>query len=214
MKKKVVLVLLALVALLIFGVLGYSISSPIIRQSELTNNIPDTLEAKEIMKTVERAYDIQAEAAYTFDLKKFPAVFINDPRFPLPSSTLQVVREMTDNPSLESAGYLDYKMAYYSWWRDGVLHQEAIKAKAKSENRALTDEEKRSLMDKYGRSAPARAEGTRTTREFPVEFISMEINDDISQVVIDDGPRTVKLILVLVDKQWYIAGIKGISIHP
>ena len=42
----------------------------------------------------------------------------------------------------------------------------------------------------------------------------MEIVEDIATALIDDGPRTVELTLVLVDKEWYIAGIKGISIHP
>ncbi|RPJ27329.1 MAG: hypothetical protein EHM33_08460 [Chloroflexi bacterium] len=164
------------------------------------------------MQTIERAYDIEAEAAHTFDLSKFSTVFINDPRFPLPSSTLQDVREMTDNLSLESAGYLDYKMAYYSWRRDGALHLDKLKEKAKAENRSLTQTEVRSLTDKYGRTAPPRTQ--ETTRNIPVKFISMGINDDISYVVIDDGPRTRQLTLILVDKKWYIAGTKGISIHP
>lgn len=180
--------------------------------SDSSDDIPDTPEAKEIKKTIERAYDIESEAAYTFDLKKFPIVFINDPRFPVSPSTLQAVREMTDNLSLESAGYLDYKIAYNMWAANAILHYEEIHKKAKAENRELTKEEKQSLTDKYGRGTPGRAESP--IRSFPVKFISMEINDDIALVVIDDGPRTVELTLVLVDNHWYIAAIKGISIHP
>ncbi|MBI5964598.1 MAG: hypothetical protein HY863_14055 [Chloroflexi bacterium] len=67
------------------------------------------------MKTVEKANDVEAEAAYTFDIKKFPTVFINDLRFPVSSGTLETIRELTNNPSLESAGWLDYKAAFYSW---------------------------------------------------------------------------------------------------
>ena len=209
MSKKVLILgvlVLALVAL------GFSKGLLIITRSESPASIPDTPESKKIMKTIENAYNIEAEAAYTFDLKKFPTVFINDPRFPLPSSTLQIVREMTNDLSLETAGYLDYKLAFYTWRADTTLHFEEVQKKAKSENRALTAEEKRSLIDQYGRSAPARATGPK--KKIPIRFISMEIVEDIATALIDDGPRTVELTLVLVDKEWYIAGIKGISIHP
>src|SRR5215213_156883 len=158
MNKKAVVILFALAVLLIFVAVGFSIRSPRIRQSEVKHNIPDTSETKEIMKTIERAYDIKAEAAYTFDLKKLPTVFINDPRFPLNEKDLETVRQLTYNPSLESAGWLDYEIAHYSWWRDAVLHSEAVHAEAKAENRDLTQEERKSLVDPYGRVAPARVE--------------------------------------------------------
>ena len=212
MNKKAILILLALAVLLVFGALGFSIRSPRIRQSELIHNIPDTPEAKEIMKTIERAYDIQAEAAYTFDLSKFPTVFINDPRFPVSSKTLETIRQLTNNPSLESAGWLDYMMASFSWRRDAILHTEAIHEKAKSEKRDLTEEEKKSLVDPQGRMAPARVESP--IRKTPLTFFSAEIDGDIANVVLDDGPRTVQLTLVLVDKKWYIAAYKGLSVHP
>lgn len=210
--KKAILVLLALAVLLILGALGYSIRSPRIRQSELRHNIPDTPEAKEIMKTIERAYDIKAEAAYTFDLKKLPTVFINDPRFPLSEKHLETVRQLTYNPSLESAGWLDYEIAHYSWLRDAILHSEAVHAKAKAENRDLTQEERKSLVDPYGRIAPARVDSP--TRKGRIRFLSVEIDGDIATVVLDDGPRTVQMTLVFVDKKWYIADSKILSMHP
>jgi hypothetical protein len=211
MKKKI---LILIVLALTLGTLGLSERLVMVQESASPSHIPDTPEAKKIMKTIEDAYNIEVEAAHTFDLKKFPTVFMNDPRYPMAPATLQVVREMTDNLSLESAGYLDYKLAYYTWWGEGAVLQETLKAKAKAENRKLTKEEKQSLTDQYGRTAPLRPEGSSTTRKNPVRFISMEVNDDIALVVIDDGPRTVELTLVLVDNHWYIAGIKGISIHP
>jgi hypothetical protein len=209
MKKNLLLILSFL---LIIGVLGFSIRSPGIKQSKSTYNIPDTPEAKEIMRTVDKAYDIEAEAAYTFDLKKFPTVFINDPRFPVSPGTLKTIRQLTNNPSLESAGWLDYKIAYYSWSSGAILKGEELKKKAKSENRSLTEEEKQSLTDPQGRTAPARPEGS--IRKNPVMFISMDINDDIAIVIVDDGPMTVRLTLVSVDKQWYSTAYKGLSVHP
>ena len=209
MTRKLFITLSTLIA---FGVISFSSASLISKQPPSTYSIPDTHEAKEIMKTIERAYDIEAEAAYTFDLKKFPTVFINNPRFPVDPSTLEVVREMTDNPSLESAGWLDYKIAYYSWMNSAILHSEALHAKAKKESRELTDDEKKSLIDSNGRTAPGRVDNP--IRDQPLTFMSVNINDDTATVILNDGPTTIELTVVLVDKQWYIAGIKGISIHP
>ena len=200
-------------ALLIFlSVIGFSDASLISKQPSSTYAIPDTSEVKEIMKVVENAYAIEAEAAYTFDLKKFPDVFANDPRFPVDSGTLDAVREMTENPNLESAGMLDYKLAYFSWWRDATFHAEELYHKAKAENRGLTAEEKKSLVDSYGRSAPARAQDS--VRDLPLRFLSVNVIDDVATVILDDGPRTIELTLVLLGKRWYIAGLKGNSIHP
>jgi hypothetical protein len=198
--------------LLVLGPLGFSATSLIIKRSELTYNIPNTPEAKEIMKTIEKAYDIEAEAAYTFDLTKFPTVFINDPRFPVSSGTLKTIRKLTNNPTLESAGWLDYKLAYYSWISSATLHSESVQSKAKAKNRALTEEERKSLIDADGRIAPARAEDP--IRQQKLKFMSVSIIGDIAKVILNDGPTTIELSVVFVDKQWYIAGIKGIAFHP
>jgi len=209
MKKELLLILSIL---LVFSTVSFSATAPTINQSELTYSLPDSPEAKEVMKTIDKAYDIEAEAAHTFDLSKFSTVFINDPRFPVSPGTLETVRELTNNPSLESVGLLDYKMAYNSWARDAILHSEALHAKAKAENRSLSGEERKSLVDSYGRMAPARVEGP--IKKPSLTFFSVEISDDIATAVLDDGPMTVQLTLVLVDKKWYIAAYKGLAVHP
>jgi hypothetical protein len=210
MNKKVSIVLAGLAILILFGFANRDALR--IRHLLTNRNIPDKPEAKEIVKTVERAYDIEAEALYTFDLQKFPSVFINDPRFPVTSGTLRTVRELTDNPTLESAGWLDYKIAYYSWVGRATFNSEAVHKKAKDENRELTPDERKSLVDSKGRMAPARAEDPIRHRQ--LIFMSVNPKDDIATVILDDGPTTIELTVVLVDKHWYIAGLKGISIHP
>lgn len=95
---------------------------------------------------------------------------------------------------------------------DATINAEKTKEKAKSENRDLTPEEKRSLVDQNGRIAPARSQSP--IRSLPLTFLSVEVNDDIATVVVNDGPRTIELFLVLVDKKWYIAGTKGVAFHP
>jgi len=181
-------------------------------QSRPDYHIPDTPEAKEVIKAVERAYDVQAEAKFNFDIKKFPDIFINDPRFPVSSATLKTIRELTNNPSVESAGYLDYKVAYYSWLIESTLHAEKVKEKAKQENRPLTAEEKKSLVDQNGRIAPVRSESPKRT--LSLTFLSVSVDEDVATVVLNDGPWTLEMYLVLVDKKWYVAGTKGLVFHP
>jgi hypothetical protein len=219
---------LALAVLLASGLLYLAYRPPVARKmdptstplsflpgasgSTVSESIPNTPEVVEILQTIEWSYEIEADAAITFDLSKLPTVFINDPRFDVSPSTLEVVRQLTNNPFLKSAGWLDYKMAMYSWRRDSILHSESVHATAKAENRDLTDAERASLMDPWGRTAPARVDPS--FRHDPqLEFISLEVNKDIARVVLDDGPTTAELTLVLVDKKWYIAGRRGISVH-
>jgi hypothetical protein len=196
-----------LIALLAVGALALVSKRP-----PSTYNIPDTKEAKDVMKAVENAYDIEAEALYTLDIQNFPTVFINDPRFPVSPGTLDTIRELTNNPSLESAGWLDYKLAYYSWISSATLHAENVKNKAKAENRELTDEEKKSFVDSNGRIAPVRSEDPIRKRE--LKFLSVDINGDIAKVILDDGPTTIELTLVSFEKEWYIAALEGVAFHP
>ena len=71
---------------------------------------------------------------------------------------------------------------------------------------------KKSLIDKNGRTAPARSQSP--TRSLPLNILSVNINNDIASVVLNDGPWTLERYLVLVDKKWYVAGIKGLVFHP
>ena len=171
--------------------------------------LPADLQA--VVATIERAYLLEAQAARTFDLSEFPDVFSNDPRWEVGEATIQTVRELTRNPDLETAGYLDYKLAYYSWWRDGALRFEAVHATAEAEGRGLTVEESRSLVDETGRvAAPRRAD--------PIEEIHLDIQfvhvyGDLATVILDDGPFTSEKTLVLVNGHWYIAGSKNLASH-
>ena len=178
----------------------------------LSNDIPNTHVVKEIIDTIERAYDIEVEAAYTFDLSKFPTVFINAPRFPVSPGTLETVRQLTLNPALESAGWLDYKMAFYSWRRDSTLFSEAVQVKAKAENRDLTEEERKSLRDPWGRTAPARSESP--IRSIAINYLTIEINNDTATVTLRRGIYHSELKLVLVDGRWYFAKERFLSVSP
>jgi hypothetical protein len=176
-------------------------------------DFPNTPQAKKIIRAIEKAYDVEARAAYTFDFSKFPDVFINDSRFLLDYERLENAREMSRNPALESAGWLDYKMAQYSWKRDTILLSEAVHAKAKAENRALTPDERKSLEEPWGgRLVPARVKSPVGTAK--AAYFSLEIIKDVAVVRLKRGAYYSEVTLVLVDKKWYVAYVEHLSVSP
>jgi hypothetical protein len=213
MKKKIFSIM---VLLLILVLVGFSYKSSDAKSSDeivstYSSDIPNTKTAKDIVKVIEKSYQVEAEAANNFDVSQFPTVFINDSRFPVDPYTLNAVRQLSNQPDLASAGWLDYKTAYYSWRFSSILNAESVKEKAKAGNRPLTEEEKKSLVDPQGRTAPARSVGS--SKRLPLTFISMNIKNDVATVVLNDGTYTAELTLVLVDGNWYIAGFRGITLN-
>jgi len=173
----------------------------------------DTPESRIIQDVIRRSYEIEAIAARTFDTSQFSTVFANDPVGKLSSSTIQFIREATaatdelgflDTKADGDLGYLDYKLAYYIWWKKGAEKFETLQAAAEQENRDLTQEESESLIDSSGRVAAPRAEGDATIPD--LKFLSIEIDGDIAWAVFDDGPRTIQMTLVKRNGQWYLAG--------
>ncbi len=129
------------------GVTAYKGGMPL---SIVDSSIQNTGETQTIIQTVEKAYDIEAEAIYKLDASKFPEVFANDPRYPLSPEKLQIIRNATNNPGLEFAGYLDYKLAYNNQWetrpewsrspnRELILHFLSVKIKGKDATVYLND---------------------------------------------------------------------------
>jgi len=180
--------------------------------STSTINIPDTPESQEVIQKIETAYDIEAEAAYSFNTEKFSSVFFNDPRYEISPEEIEFIREFTHDPSLVTAGYLDYKIAYYNWWKDSALRYQALKEKAKAENREITQNEIKPFIDSKWGMAPAQEESP--IREISLRFISVNVKDDMAIVYLDDGIRIINLAVVLIDNQWYIAGEKRVSLFP
>jgi hypothetical protein len=178
--------------------------------SIISTTIPDTPETRAIIDTIEKARVVEYEAVYDFYLTDLPTVFINDPRFNMSPATLEVVRELTNNLSLSSAGLLDYKMAFDTWRRDSILHRESLMATARAENRDLTDEERASLIDKYGRIAPAR-EPILSSNEMPLDFESINIQEDVAVADVSIDVNEIEWTLVFVNNQWYLAKEKILS---
>lgn len=189
------------------------VASTLVSGSRGYVGIPQTDEAKLLQEAVKKSYIIEAEAARTFDLTAFPSIFVNDQRGgDLSSSTADFIRSVTGDYSSRNFGYLDYKIAYYSWWKSGALKFEALQIKALQENRNLTKEEIKSLGDEKGKVAMPRSQDIRTS--IGVQFVSIEVEEDKATVIFDDGLRTNQMVLVKINNQWYIAGNKFLSVHP
>jgi len=176
--------------------------------------VPQTKDALQIQEVIKKSYELEALAGKTFDTSFFQDVFINDPRGGnLSNSTIEFITDVTKESKKPNYGYLDYKLTYYAWWKDGAKKIEGLMDYAKKENRqALTKNEMKSLIDNKGRIAMGRLKGNY----IPVSliFFSMEIQDEIAMVIFDDGPRTNQMTLVRVDNKWFIAGNNILSVHP
>ncbi|MDW8069226.1 MAG: hypothetical protein RML46_09950 [Anaerolineae bacterium] len=209
MKK---LLLVPAMFILAFGVFIFN-EAPLLQRSDRTpGNIPNTPDEKEIQQTIERAYELEEIAARTFNTTEFAEVFINDPRGgKLDDSTLRFIEEVYGT-DLTSAGYPDYKIAYYKWWASGARKIEALQSKAQAEGRPLSPEELSSLIDSSGRIAMPRAQGP--IQKVNLQFHSISIEGDTAVVIFDDGPRTNRTTLVKVNGRWYIAGNKILAVHP
>jgi hypothetical protein len=162
--------------------------------------------AKAITQVVETAYDIESEASYSFDLSSFSSVFVNEPHYILKSDTLEFINKSVGILSLETSGYLDYKIAYYNWWKEGLTQFDELREKAITENRNMTDEELNTFLSSKWGNIPGRIKDPG--RHFKIKFVSINVDNNFATVVFSIGSKTNELYLVLVNGQWYIAGDK------
>ena len=178
-----------------------------IQSSKLSKvNMPDTPETRKIINQIEAAFDI--EAGCSFDYSIFPSVYINDSRYPVDSEKLEFVRMVTEDPSLESAGYLDYKLAYHPWWLEGKGQWEEIYNRAKAENREVSEEERQTFLASKWGTYPGGS--CFTKRSWQIRYVSILVEDNIATVVLGLGSRAKELTLVLIDGRWLIAQEKDI----
>lgn len=180
-----------------------------IQDSKLSKvDVPDASEVRKIIQQIEAVYDV--EAGCTFDFSVFPDFYINDPRYELDEERLSFVRMATDNPDLEIAGYLDYKTTYYSWWLEGKRQWEEIYNKARSENRDISKEEQDAFLSSKWGTYPGG--WCSSKRAFPLIFISITFNEDISKVILAINSFTRReLTLVFNNGRWLVAQERNLS---
>lgn len=209
MKKKRLLLGIVTISLILMGIIAFTFMAK--QNVRADSGIPDTEDSTLVQETIVRSYKIEAETAMTFNTAAFVSVFVNDARGgKLIPEQLKFMQDITHNPSKTDFGYLDYKIAYYTWWGKGAETVEQLQTKTAIEGRNPTQEEMQSLVDPTGRIAPYRSTNTKTPE---IEFKSITIKGDQAIATFDDGPRINEMTLVKINSGWLIAGNKILAYH-
>lgn len=170
-----------------------------------------------VIQTLEKACEIEEQAIWTFETKDFATVFVNDPRFPVPPDTLSFVQSIMNDTSITDVGYLDYRLAYFQWRKEGALRWNTISEKMKMENRnEMTVDERATLMSPTGVMYPP-PPSPELKGNVPCTYAiqSVTIEKDIATVVAARGATTDEWKLVKRDDgRWYIAARRVILKHP
>ncbi len=202
--KKLFQIAIACVALLLLA------ASFTIIPGKASTGVSQTPETDAIQKAIKKSNLIEQKAGHDFDLSKFSDVFINDPRGgPLAPSTIEFI-ESVFTERKTTYGYLDYKLAYYTWWGGGAEKLDKIFAEMEKENRKMKADEIQSLFDNHNRMAAPRLKGEITEKQY--YFSSIDINGDVAVAIFDAAPYTNKMTLVKVNGQWLIANNTFLSV--
>lgn len=111
-------------------------------------------EESALIGTLTRACQIRIQAGETFDTSNFQTVFANDSRFTVRLSDYPLLAKYFPDPSAITAGYLDYQLAYYKWWQDGVLRLEKIQEDMKRDGRETMTEDEIVSLQEFGIAPP------------------------------------------------------------
>lgn len=175
-----------------------------------------------VIQTLEKACRIEEEAIWTFfstnafDTSELSAIYVNDPRFPVPPDTLNFVQLITNDTSITYVGYLDFTLATLRYWQDGATKWKYVSDRMKAENRnEMTNDERNLLISPTGNMYPA-PPSPELKGNVPCMYAvqSINIEGDIATVVASRGATTDEWYLVNQDGQWYIAGRKNLIMHP
>ncbi len=201
--------LLLLVGIVCMGIIVFLVFG----QRSKATNIPDTPETREIMATMQRAYEVLTIAHDTEDVNKLSEVFIDDPDFlraigPERQTQLQTyIREILGSTASENFGYLTAMKNKITHRLQGEKLLKAALEKAKSENRELTPMEWQKLAEQNHGERPSlpNLEFANNKRQFL--YKSLEIDGDTARAVYDEGVVTRRAILKRINGCWFVAGI-------
>ena len=205
-KKKLFFTLLGLVVVLMVVVFALAPK----KAATAFAGIPETADSESIQETILKSYRIEEKAAGTLDTPAFDSVYVNDARGgELPPAAIEFIQETTNQPSKTDCGFLDLKVAYFISFSKKQAAWDELEAKAKKEKRNPTKEEMQALGGPPGRNLTL-------AESYPAEiqFISIVVDGDQAIATFNDGPRTNEMTLVRIDKKWFIAGNKTLSVHP
>jgi hypothetical protein len=159
-----------------------------------------------------RAYELMAIAARTFDVSEFPTVFADTPDYELNDRQQEAIGQVLGPEALENAGYLTAMQAYYIAWGRGAAQLERALKKAEMEQRQITAAEMQEIVEANGGRVPTLGRQDPIS-EVKLEFESIVVNGDRAIVRYDDGAALQEAVLVRTGGQWFIAAIRPIWVH-
>lgn len=204
--------------LILFSVLSLiTLALVFINQRTNAATIPDTPEVRDVLATVERAYEVLAIPFERLNLKQLDEVFVNDPVFAnqLSAGELhelqQYTRKIQGDKALEDFGYLTSMRTKRLNQQHGAQLLRAAQAKAKAENRAISEAEMQQLTEQNYGMQPYAPESAASDQDASFKrvltYYFVQITGDTAEVKFDDMVKNLRAILVRRDGRWYVAGI-------
>ncbi len=172
----------------------------------------DQNEVAALKQVIQASKELEGQTAHDFDLSRFADVYVNDFQVSLAKIHADfMARFRASHPNLVIGnGFLDYKLAYYGQWKQGVESYEQLEAKARAEGRKIKDDELKALLTN-GSFMGGRHQGVG--HKPILRFDEFKIDGDRAEVVSDDGGVLSRHLLLKTPDGWKIGGWRIIDAH-
>lgn len=185
------------------------------RPSNAYSSVPDTAESQEIMAAIQHAYDALSTAYETGHMNVLADAFVDHPDFrreigwAREAELRSYISKITGPKASQDFGYLTAIKNKLTHRLEGEKLLRSAMAKAKTENRELSEAEWQTLIEQNHGERPSLPDpGLPSKRVIqPEQYFSIEINGDKARATYDEGVTGRTALLVRIDGRWYVAGI-------
>lgn len=185
------------------------------RPSHADSIVLDTPASHEVMAAIQRAYDALSAAYKTGNLNVLSDAFVDHPDFrreigwAREAELRSYISKITGPKAAQDFGYLTAIKNKLTHRLEGEKLLRSAMAKAKTENRELSEAEWQTLIEQNHGERPALPDpGLPSKRVIQSEqYFSIEINGDKARATYDEGVTGRTAILIRMDGRWYVAGI-------
>jgi hypothetical protein len=185
------------------------------RPLHVDSSVPDTDESHAIMAAIQHAYDALSTAYATGDMNVLADAFVDHPDFrreigwAREAELRSYINKITGPKAAQDFGYLTAIKNKLTHRLEGEKLLRSAMAKAKTENRELSEAEWQTLIKQNHGERPSLPDpGLPSKRVIqPEQYFSIEINGDKARATYDEGVTGKTAILILIDGRWYVAVI-------
>jgi len=204
MYKKLLLVVFAVSSIVLFSLISVSQSKAL--------GVPDTPDAREILAVMDRAYILLRSPVELIDASSYAEVMVNTSDYRPSQENLEFISTILG--VTQEAGYLSFIQAKHTHLQQGARLLRNALGKAKTENRALTNEEMQEIVQQNHGMLPASLQDLNVPIPIPnIQYEWIQIEGAKATVRYDPGQAVEEAILVKQEGRWYIASIKVIWAH-